>query len=114
MAIIFISLGVGILFIGDDSVDFLENNDDIPATEKSGQKDFAFEFYSQIAEKNEKSNIFFSPLSLSTAFSVAYEGAKENTASEMQRVFGFEEDDAKTPKRNLRLAIKTQPQGRLV
>ena len=98
MTVIFIASGIGILSIGDSFVDFLENNDDIPATEKSGQKDFTFEFYSQIAEKNGKSNIFFSPLSLSTAFSMAYEGAKENTAFEMQQLFGFEEDDAKRQK----------------
>ena len=61
-------------------------------------KDFVFAFYSEIAEEDKKSNIFFSPLSISTAFSMAYEGAKENTASEMRQVFGFEPDDVKRQK----------------
>ena len=98
LAIIFIVLGIGVLYISEDgSSDVLVNNDD-SVINPSEQKDFVFAFYSEIAEKDKKSNIFFSPLSISTAFSMAYEGAKENTASEMQQVFGFESDDAKRQK----------------
>ena len=98
LAVIAISSGVGILYISEDvSSDVLVNDDD-STIDKSEQKDFVFAFYSEIAEKDEESNIFFSPLSISTAFSMAYEGAKENTASEMQQVFGFESDDAKRQK----------------
>ncbi|MCH9659092.1 serpin family protein [archaeon] len=98
LAVIAISSGIGILYIsGDNSVDVLVNNSD-SITDESEQKDFVFAFYSEIAEKDETSNIFFSPLSISTAFSMAYEGAKENTASEMLQVFGFESDDAKRQK----------------
>jgi len=97
LAIIAITSGIGILYISENnSADILVNNDD-SAIDKSEQKDFVFAFYSEIA-KDEKSNIFFSPLSISTAFSVAYEGADENTASEMQQIFGFESDDAKRQK----------------
>ena len=64
----------------------------------SENKDFAFAFYSEIAENDEKTNIFFSPLSISTAFSMAYEGANRNTASEMQQVFDFESEDVKRQK----------------
>ena len=94
-----IASGVGILYIFEDdvSLDVLVNNDD-STIGKSEQKDFVFAFYSEITKKDEKSNIFFSPLSISTAFSMAYEGAKENTASEMRQVFGFESDDAKRQK----------------
>jgi len=52
---------------------------------------FAINFYSQISKENEE-NIFFSPWSISTAFAIAYEGAKEMTAKEIQRVFGFPVD----------------------
>ena len=94
-----ISSGIGILYISgeDNSADVLVNNDD-SIIDPSEKKDFVFAFYSEIAEKDEKLNIFFSPLSISTAFSMAYEGAGENTASEMQQVFGFESDDAKRQK----------------
>ena len=110
LAVIAIASGIGILYIsGDDSADVLVNNDDSMADE-SGQKGFVFAFYSEIAEKDEKSNIFFSPLSISTAFSMAYEGAKENTASEMQQVFGFESDDAKRQKKVSELLSRFNPQ----
>jgi len=52
---------------------------------------FAINFYSQISKENEE-NIFFSPWSISTAFAIAYEGAKEMTAKEIQQVFGFPVD----------------------
>ncbi|MDH5463473.1 MAG: serpin family protein [Nitrosopumilus sp.] len=98
LVIISISSGIGILYISeDDSVDVLVNNDG-SRMDKSEQKDFVFAFYSEIAENNEESNIFFSPLSISTAFSMAYEGADENTASEMRQVFGLESDDSKRQK----------------
>lgn len=63
--------------------------------EYSGEKDFVFAFYSDIAQKHKDSNLFYSPFSISTAFSMAYEGSAENTASEMQQVFGFISDDQK-------------------
>lgn len=50
--------------------------------------DFAFKLYGQL-NKNEDGNMFFSPYSLSTAFAMAYEGAKGQTAKEIQEVFGF-------------------------
>jgi len=52
---------------------------------------FAINFYSGIAQGNND-NIFFSPWSISTAFAIAYEGAKEKTADEIQQVFGFPDD----------------------
>jgi len=54
---------------------------------------FAFEFYSQLAKQEDDKNIFYSPWSISTAFAIAYEGARGNTADEMTQVFGFPSDD---------------------
>jgi len=51
---------------------------------------FAFEFYSQIKDDE---NIFYSPWSIMTAFAIVNEGARENTAEEMQSVFGFSSND---------------------
>ena len=92
LAAIAIVSGVGILYFEDTSSEVLVNNDG-STINKSEQKDFVFAFYSEVAKENKNSNLFFSPFSISTAFSMAYEGAKENTASEMQRVFGFIPDD---------------------
>jgi serpin B len=51
---------------------------------------FAIDFYRQISDTPE--NIFFSPVSMYLAFSILYEGAGENTAQQIQDVFGFEPD----------------------
>ncbi|MDD2680706.1 MAG: serpin family protein [Patescibacteria group bacterium] len=51
---------------------------------------FAFDLYSKY--KTEEGNIFFSPYSISTALAMTYEGARGQTAEEMQSVFYFPED----------------------
>lgn len=53
---------------------------------------FALDFYSQVTD-DQKDNVFFSPWSISTAFSIAYEGARGTTANEIEDVFGFVTDD---------------------
>jgi len=63
---------------------------DIP----SANNQFALRFYSQVSQDKE-SNVFFSPVSIFTAFAIVYEGAKDNTADEIQQVFGFDPDEAK-------------------
>ena len=64
----------------------------IPASISSANNQFAVDFYKQILDKEEGKNIFYSPASLYVAFSLLYEGAKENTAQQMEDVFGFESD----------------------
>ena len=54
---------------------------------------FALEFYSHIKNQESGKNIFFSPYSISTALAMTYEGAKGETAGEMQSVFHFSEDN---------------------
>ena len=52
---------------------------------------FALDLYSRY--KTKEDNIFFSPYSISTALAMTYEGARGQTAEEMQSVFYFPEDD---------------------
>ncbi|MGE4554987.1 MAG: serpin family protein [Candidatus Paceibacterota bacterium] len=52
---------------------------------------FALDYYQQLRRENEE-NIFFSPLSISSAFLMTYEGAKGETAKQIQSVFYFPED----------------------
>lgn len=61
-------------------------------TEANNQ--FALNFYSQAAQ-NSNENLFFSPTSIATAFVIAYEGARGDTAEEIQNAFGFSKDDNK-------------------
>jgi len=53
---------------------------------------FALELYLEL--KDEKDNIFFSPYSISTALAMTYEGARGQTAKEIQSVFHFPENDS--------------------
>lgn len=99
-AVVVISAIFGGFYVSDnvssDNLTTVDDNNDYSVNEPILEKDdFVFAFYSKIAKENEKSNIFFSPLSISTAFLIAYEGAGDNTASEIQQVFGFESDNKK-------------------
>ena len=51
---------------------------------------FCWDLYSNISD--QESNIFFSPLSISTAFALLYEGARGETADEIQSLFHFPEN----------------------
>ena len=55
---------------------------------------FAVEFYRQLSSDDELAgkNLFLSPVSIYVAFSVLYEGAKGNTAAQIEDVFGFDPD----------------------
>lgn len=53
---------------------------------------FAFSLFSNILQQ-DKVNVFFSPYSISNAFSMVYEGVHDNTKSEIQSVFHFIEND---------------------
>jgi serpin B len=57
---------------------------------------FAFELYSEL-DKTEQGNIFYSPYSISAALAITYEGAKGETAEEMQIVFHFPEENVLRP-----------------
>jgi len=52
---------------------------------------YAFKQYQQYRD-TEESNIFFSPYSISTCLSMVYEGARGETAEEMQQVFEWSEN----------------------
>ncbi|NWV15208.1 A1AT antiproteinase, partial [Ptilonorhynchus violaceus] len=50
---------------------------------------FAFKFYKQVREEVGNKNIFFSPLSISTAFAMLSLGARSNTLRELQKGLAF-------------------------
>jgi len=52
-----------------------------------GSNAFAVDLYAQL--RTQPGNLFFSPESISTAFGMAYAGARGPTATEMQHVFHF-------------------------
>ncbi|MDY6986052.1 MAG: serpin family protein [Candidatus Thermoplasmatota archaeon] len=54
---------------------------------------FALDLFSQLKKKNESGNIFFSPYSISVALTMTYEGARGETAEEMENLLHIPEDD---------------------
>ncbi|XP_030628036.1 leukocyte elastase inhibitor [Chanos chanos] len=50
---------------------------------------FALDLYQVISAENTAGNVFFSPLSISTALSMVFLGARGNTAEEMAKVLSF-------------------------
>ena len=64
---------------------------------------FALDFHRHLSANNDgNANIFFSPFSISTAFAIAQEGARGDTAAEIREVFGFPEEDISGDFRALR------------
>ncbi|XP_051871722.1 leukocyte elastase inhibitor-like [Pristis pectinata] len=51
---------------------------------------FAFDLYTKLKEETKNENIFLSPLSVSVALSMAYLGARGNTADQMAKVLHFD------------------------
>ena len=103
---IFVSIGILIAIDQTDPKSMTKLNSlflDTATIDANNQ--FALDFYSKLsAESNDnEDNIFFSPVSISTAFAIAYEGANGNTADEIRNVFHFQQDDDK--RRNSFLAM---------
>ena len=94
-----------VYFLKEDSDIITETQvplaDDTNATAESvsnlvvSLNDFSFDFYKTIAS-SEEGNIFFSPYSIFTALSMAYEGARGNTSIEMKDVLKIPQNDSPT------------------
>ncbi|USN45910.1 MAG: serpin family protein [Candidatus Woesearchaeota archaeon] len=57
----------------------------------TANNEFAITLYKELSA-NTNENVFFSPYSISTAFSLTYEGARGETANQLSSVFGFPQD----------------------
>ncbi|XP_075682814.1 serpin B6-like isoform X1 [Rhinoderma darwinii] len=51
---------------------------------------FAIDLFKKLTESDNKRNLFFSPISISSALAMVYLGAKGNTATQMSKVLQFE------------------------
>jgi len=55
-----------------------------------GNNKFAFNIFKEISKDESNKNMFISPLSISMALTMTYNGARENTKAEMNKVLGYE------------------------
>lgn len=62
----------------------------------SGTSDFGFDLYHRLVAEADGGNVFVSPYSVSLALSMAWAGAKGQTAEQMRTVLGFKDGDAET------------------
>lgn len=62
----------------------------MPHDMAASNNEFAVKFYKRLPVNG---NVFFSPASMYVAFSALYEGARGDTAAQMQGVFGFDPND---------------------
>ncbi|XP_032278480.1 serpin B4-like [Phoca vitulina] len=66
----------------------------------AGNTHFAFDLFQQLKRSKKDDNIFYSPLSISSALAMTYLGAKENTAFEIGEVLHFNEATENTKERS--------------
>lgn len=97
IAIILVVAAALVVFLSGDNeqpvpiLDDTESTSEKVSTVIEANNQFALDLYSKYRAK--EGNIFFSPYSISTALAMTYEGAKGQTAEEMQSVFYFPEDN---------------------
>ncbi len=98
-AIVVVATG---LFLYPYSPDTPPSADDVGSTPEGIQQvanannQFAFDLYKELNAK-ESGNMFYSPYSMSAALAMTYEGARSQTADEMQSVFHFPESNVLRP-----------------
>ncbi|XP_042727044.1 alpha-1-antitrypsin [Lagopus leucura] len=73
--------------LGDHSHVERENSAHVKIAPSNAE--FAFRFYKQVTEEGGNKNIFFSPLSLSTAFAMLSLGARSNTLNQLHKCLTF-------------------------
>ncbi len=74
---------------------YSKNKEEISAKEVDkevveGNNKFAFDIFKEISKDENNKNVFISPLSISMALTMTYNGAKDNTKAEMNKVLGYE------------------------
>ncbi|XP_077780540.1 alpha-1-antiproteinase-like [Podarcis muralis] len=75
-----------------------EGERDLPSLKIArGNADFAFRFYHHVASESTEKNIFFSPLSISTALAMVSLGARTTTLSQLLSGLGFNPSDITEP-----------------
>ncbi|KAK0154669.1 Leukocyte elastase inhibitor [Merluccius polli] len=68
---------------------------------------FALDMFRCLSQASPSGNVFFSPLSVSSALAMVYLGAKGDTASQMQKTLSFSSEDVHTDFQTLNADINS-------
>lgn len=68
---------------------------EVSKIQETGSNKTALELYKTINKSKVAENIFFSPYSIRTAFGMLYEGARGDTAKELENIFAFNANEKK-------------------
>ena len=102
--LIIVAISAGIFYFGGDFFPNVKGQPvavDTNATMESvsslsdAMNNFSFELYHKLSSKNNE-NIFFSPYSIFVALAMTYEGARNETAEEMENILHFKQNDDTT------------------
>jgi serine protease inhibitor len=92
MVSIFAGCSGSVLPFGNSTFD----RDKISTETVQGNSQFAFDIFKQLDKEDEKQNIFISPLSISTALTMTYQGAGTTTKEAMAKALGYSGIDDET------------------
>lgn len=95
---IILSAMMAFSLVGCENISSNKGSEQISANEidkevVEGNNKFAFNIFKELSKEEKEKNMFISPLSISTALTMTYNGAKDNTKEEMSKVLGYEKMD---------------------
>ncbi|MFD2248647.1 serpin family protein [Pontibacter ruber] len=107
--------GAALVLLAACQKEMTDNSPNVrPLTEQetktvASSNDFAFRSFARLSEEEAAENIFISPLSISMALSMAYNGAEGSTKEAMRQTLGFElttDEDINKSFKNLDVLLK--------
>lgn len=94
VVLLIIAFTAGLTACSSENIDVKPQNEysieDIDKDLVQANTGFAFDIMKKLNTEDEENNIFISPLSISTALSMTYNGARTTTGEEMAKALGYE------------------------
>ena len=102
--LVFALIGCSVLPTGDAAHEY--DPDKVSEQFIEGNNRFAWDILRELNHEDEGENVFISPISISTALSMTYQGAQGNTKDEMGKVLGYGDMDDETLRESYREFLK--------
>lgn len=83
-----------------------KNNKQLAAKLTSANNTFAFKIFNEVFKDDTEENIFISPLSISAALTMTYNGAKGNTEKAIAKTLGFNQLKNEEINKNFKIVIE--------